>query len=405
MTGNNLQKIKNLEQKNASRLHLTANENQMSNTAASFLSTKLSERYFFGGGKNGVQNMNPFILTGLGEVAELAAKAERALEKILSAKAVNLNCLSGLQAMTCAMLGLTKPGDLILTVDQQDGGHFATKSIIGLIGRRHGYLPYDMSRMEFNLPKLKLLARKKKITAVYLDASYYIKPHNLRGLRDAVGPKVLIIYDASHTLGLIMGGKFQRPFAEGADVICGNTHKTLPGPQKGLIAFKDKKLGEKTNQLIGSCLYSSVHTHHLIALAITILEMEKYGPAYASQTISNAQALGRAFVDLGYDVRSAKPGIYTFNHQIHVFLDEQSDKEKLFKLILNNNISVNFDRLMGKRYFIRLGAQETTRLGMKEKEMRQIAGLIDQAMRGNNVKPAVSRLLKRHKKIRYSFDK
>lgn len=405
MTNNKFKKIKSLEQKNANRLHLTANENQMSKTAASFLSSKLSERYYFGGGKNGVQNMHPFVLTGLGEVAELVADAERALKKMLYAKAVNLNCLSGLHAMTCAILGLTKPGELVLTVNQEDGGHFATKSIIDLIGRRHGYLPYDLSRMEFDLPRLKALAKKKRIAAIYLDASYYIKPHNLRGIRAAVGSKTIIIYDASHTLGLLVGGKFQKPFAEGADIICGNTHKTLPGPQKGLIAFKDKKLGNKTNGLIGSCLYSSVHTHHLIALAVTILEMEKYGAAYAKQTIKNAQALGRAFADLGYDVRTVELGVYTTNHQIHVFIDEKPDKEKLFKLILDNNISVNFDRLMGKKYFIRLGVQETTRLGMKEKDMRLIADLIDQAMQGKNVKPAVKGLLKSHKKMRYSFDK
>lgn len=104
-----------------------------------------------------------------------------------------------------------------------------------------------------------------------------MKPHPIRELRKALGPDVIIVYDASHTLGLIMAGKFQSPLEEGADIISANTHKTLPGPHKGLIAFKDRELGEKANALITANLYSTVHTNSLLALAISIIEADKFG--------------------------------------------------------------------------------------------------------------------------------
>jgi glycine/serine hydroxymethyltransferase len=345
-----------------------------------------------------------FKLTGLNEVDRLVKKAETALKKMLGAKIVNLNCLSGLHAMMCAILSTTKPKDLILTINKKYGGHFATKSLIKLIGRKHGYIPYNLDKMEFDCSGLKKISRTNKITAIYLDASYYLKPHNLKGIRSALGNNTKIIYDASHTLGLITGGQFQNPLKEGADIICGNTHKTLPGSQKGIIAFKNAPLGKQANKIIDGSLHSSVHTHHLISLAITILEMEKFGSAYAKQIISNAQALGKAFVNLGYKVREICPWVYTKNHQIHVFLNKGVNKDHLFERLIKNDISLNFDKLLGNKFFMRIGTQEVTRLGMVEKDMTTISQIIDASLKDVDVKLAVKKLLRNHKKIKYSFD-
>ena len=81
-----------------------------------------------------------------------------------------------------------------------------------------------------------------------MDVSYYLNPHNLREIRDALGDDAVIIYDASHTIGLIMGQQFQAPLQDGANVVCANTHKTLPMAKKGMIAFRDNDFGEKGQQ-------------------------------------------------------------------------------------------------------------------------------------------------------------
>ena len=98
---------------------------------------------------------------------------------------------------------------------------------------------------------------------MYLDISYYVTPIDIAGIRKALGDKAIIIYDASHTVGLMIGHQFQSPLEEGADIICANTHKTLPGPQKGIIVFRDQELADKANSVINSGLFSSAHTHHL----------------------------------------------------------------------------------------------------------------------------------------------
>lgn len=107
----------------------------------------------------------------------------------------------------------------------------------------------------------------------------------MREIREALGEDVIIIYDASHTMGLIMGQQFQAPFKEGANVICANTHKTLPGPQKGMMAFRDKELGKKANAIIDGCLYSSPHTASMIALSTTILEIKEFGQILLNKSL------------------------------------------------------------------------------------------------------------------------
>ncbi|OGJ06259.1 hypothetical protein A2238_01645 [Candidatus Nomurabacteria bacterium RIFOXYA2_FULL_35_9] len=219
-----------------------------------------------------------------------------------------------------------------------------------------------------------------------------------------MGKNAIIIYDASHTIGLMMGGQFQSPLIEGADIICANTHKTLPGPQKGLIAFKNKKLAKKVNDVISKGLVSSSHTHHLIALSISILEMKKYGKKYAKQIIKNSNQLGMNLENLGYEVRKTPNGSYSLNHQVHLYIDNFKNRKKIYSNLVKNNISTNFDDRLGDRLFIRLGTQEITRRGMKEKDMKGIATFIDKSLRGKNVKNDVIKFNSRFKKIYYSFD-
>jgi glycine/serine hydroxymethyltransferase len=394
------------EKRNKEFLHLTANENQMSETARRFLGSKISERYYMGGGENNMVDVGHFTALGFPSVEALITAANKAAQEMLGAASVNLNVLSGVHAMMSAILSSTEPGDTVMTVPLKWGGHFATKGIIERIGRNHVFADYDYEGLRFDVKKIAETCKKKHVNALYLDVSYYLNPHNLKEMREAIGSEPIIIYDASHTMGLIMGKQFQNPFKEGADIICANTHKTLPGPHKGMIAFKNKELADKANTIIDSCLYSTPHMTHLIALAITLLEMKKFGEEYAKQIIRNSNAIAESFVCLGYDVRKANTGRYSENHQVHVFIDTKGDKIKMYKNLLKNNISTNFEshELSGGRLFIRIGTAEVTRRGMKEEEMHIIAILMDKAMQGIDVKKEVLRLNKKFSRIQYSFD-
>jgi len=397
-------KIKQEEKRNDEFLHLTANEPIMSDTARTFMSSRLSDRYFMGAGENGKVDLGPFTALGFPAIEELIVEAENATKQMLGAKYVNLSCLSGVHAMMCAILSTTEPGDVVMTVHHDQGGHFATKGILDRVGRKHVFTSYDFESLSFDTDALKKTYEESGAKAFYMDVSYYLNPHNLREIREALGDDAIIIYDASHTMGLIMGQEFQSPFSEGADVICANTHKTLPGPHKGMIAFRDEELGSKANDIINSCLYSSPHTHHLIALATTILEMKGFGENYAKQIISNSNTLAEALVEMGYKVRKANTGRYSENHQVHLLTSEVGDYKELYDQLFNNNIAVNFDNPLDEGIFIRLGTQEITRRGMKESEMKQIAEYIDRSLKGEKIGDLVNEFISKYQRVHYSFD-
>ena len=402
-----LEQIKQDEKRNSNFLHLTANEDQLSNTARMFLNSKINERYFVGSGdQDGIVDFGHYTALGFKGVDMLIEEAKKAAKEMLSAVDINLNVLSGVHAMMSAILSTTEPGDTVMTVSLDHGGHFATKRIIQRTGRKHIFTDYDFSTLKFDTKKIAEKFKKTGAKVLYLDISYYLNPVNLTEIRAALGKKVIIIFDASHTMGLIMGKKFQDPLREGANIICANTHKTLPGPHKGMIAFRDKKLADKANAIIDGCLYSTPHMSHLIALATTILEMKKYGQDFAKQIISNSNAIGKAFDDLGYEVRKANTGRYSENHQCHVFIDKKGNYMDLYRNLVKNNISTNFEGTVFSqgRWYVRIGTAEVTRRGMKEKEMKEIAILFDKALRGKDVKNDVVALNKKFTKIFYSFD-
>jgi len=403
-----LENIEKEEKRNINFLHLTANENQMSQTARRFLGSKINERYFFGGGNlDQVVDMVHFTGLGFKGIDDLINEAKKAACKMLSAADVNMNVLSGVHSMMCSILSTTDPGDIVMTVPLEFGGHFATKGILERIGRRHIYADFDFSNLRFDVKKIGKKFNEQKIKALYLDVSYYLNSHNLKEIREEIGEDPIIIYDASHTMGLIMGQQFQSPLEEGANVISANTHKTLPGPHKGIIAFRDKDLAEKANAIIDGCLYSTPHITHLIALSTTILELKEFGQEYAKQIIANSNSIAEAFAELGYHVRKANTGSYSENHQAHIFIDNKGDYSLLYKNLIKNNISTNFEgsELSGGRWFIRIGTAEITRRGMKEKEMIKIADLMDRAMKGQDVKDEVVSFNKKFSRIHFSFDK
>lgn len=393
------------EERNNQFLHLTANETIMSDTARTFMRSQLADRYYMGAGEDNIIDYGAFTAVGMPGIGELVDAAEEAARQMLGARYVNLSCLSGVHAMMCAILSTTDPGDTVMTVHHDHGGHFATKGIIDRIGRGHVFASYSFDTLSFDTRELAKTFTKSGAKAFYMDVSYYINPHNLKEIREALGKDAVIIYDASHTMGLIMGQTFQTPLKDGADVICANTHKTLPGPQKGMIAFRDEEIGERANDIIESCLYSSPHTHHMIALATTILEMKEYGKAYAQQIIRNSNALGEVLVKKGYKVRKANTGRYSENHQVHLLTEEIGHYRELYDKLFRNNIAVNFDNLFDKGAFIRLGTQEITRRGMKKEEMDQIATFLDQSLKGKDVGKEVKQFVEKYQTVQYSFDR
>jgi len=171
-----------------------------------------------------------------------------------------------------------------------------------------------------------------------------------------------VAYDGSHVLGLIVGGQFQDPLRESADVLLGSTHKTFPGTQGGIILCNDKDVAKKIAKVImrSPLLIDNIHLHRVGALAITLIEMLLFGEEYAIQIIKSSKTLARYLYEDGIEVK-CKEKDFTQSHQI-LYPQEPEKGLKIRTLLEQAEIIV--DRR------IRIGTQEVTILGMKNKEMR-----------------------------------
>ncbi|OPY27743.1 MAG: Serine hydroxymethyltransferase [Methanocella sp. PtaU1.Bin125] len=227
------------------------------------------------------------------------------------------------------------------------------------------------------------LIREVRPKVVQFGLSVFLFPAPIKELKDvAAEVNAPIWYDGAHVLGLIAGGKFQDPLHEGANVLTASTHKTFPGPNHGIVLGHNlnEDLSKKLNSAVFPGVTSSHHLHAMAALAVTMAEWEIFGEKYAAQVCKNAKALGQALHELGIEVLCAHKG-FTESHTIAVNVAPYGGGAEAANLLERANMIANKNMLPGdkssvKPSGIRLGAQEMTRVGMRESEMKEVAALI-----------------------------
>ncbi|HEC95385.1 MAG TPA: hypothetical protein ENI45_05430 [Thermoplasmatales archaeon] len=194
-------------------------------------------------------------------------------------------------------------------------------------------------------------------------------------------------------------------------------NKTLPGPQGGMLVSdhkgeteEDKKFLRRLNFGVFPGVTSSYHLHHVAAKAVAFAEHLEFGKEYARQTIKNAQALGQALYEKGFEVFGEKFG-FTQSHQLLVRIGEGKGKEASAKLyeagIVTNMNMIPGDENPLNPSGLRLGSQELTRIGMKEEEMEKVAEfmkrvLIDKESAGK-IRKEVAEFRKGFQNVHYCF--
>jgi len=399
------------EAESTKTLHLTANENVLSRTARIHLEGSLYGRYHLGHpDKRAIKGYGSSFLglqlKSLPATHEMEKEACRVTAKLFGATYSDFRPLSGVHAIIVSLVALTSIEDNVYCLKPTDAGHFATADILRRLGRNPRYLPWDNEAADLDLDRVQELFMNVPPRCIYLDHSTSLFPlRNLRNLRDIVPTEVPIIYDASHPLGLIAGGAFANPLLLGADVLQGSTHKSFPGPQKGLILTNSQRAAERLETTMNSFV-SSQHSGDTLALYTTMLEMEEYGKTYAAQIILNSQALGSSLASLGFQVFAPDKGA-TCSHQL-VLVGFGVDENVLSaQKLLSCGISVNSKTSLGKPV-IRLGVQEQTRRGMKGPEMEQIAVFFRRALKDaeepGRLRAEVSAFVAHYQDVHYSFD-
>jgi glycine hydroxymethyltransferase len=248
--------------------------------------------------------------------------------------------------------------------------------------------------------------------------SVFLFPSPIKELAEAahdVG--AYLVYDAAHVLGLIGGKQFQDPLREGADVMCGSTHKTLPGPQGGMILSdhkgdtpEDKSFLRKLGFAVFPGVTSSYHLHHVASKAIAYAEHLEFGEKYAKQTIRNAQQLAQALHERGFKVFGEKLG-FTKSHQILLEIGPRKGKEAS-QILEQAGIITNMNTIPGDEdplnpSGLRLGTPELTRIGMKDEEMKDIAEFYKRILldkeKPTKVQKDIKEFRKNFQEIHYCF--
>jgi glycine/serine hydroxymethyltransferase len=392
-------------------LHMTANENVMSKTAEHFMNSNLSYRYHAGtyDEQEGLLKSrfykvnNALMLRCLPSVFALEEQARICANELFHASFCDFRLLSGMSAVVCMITTITQPGDCVYVFTKESVAHNATVNLLNSLGRKVYFIPWNFKEVTIDLDQLAKQVKKNPPHTVLFDYGTPFYPLPIKEVREIVGNEVIMIYDASHVLGLIAGGQFQNPLEEGCDIIIGNTHKTFPGPQKGVHLYKDEKLGRRIFEQLFKSVLSAQHTHHTIALYITMVEMMLYGKDYAAQIVKNNHALSKALLSHGFKIFSRDKEL-PLSHMLAIIGGFPTDNHDACAALHESCIITNSRKLFDIPA-VRLGVQEPTRRGMKESDMQQIADFYKSIIiDGKNMTLEVQEFISKFNKISYSID-
>jgi len=367
------------------------------------------------------------VYAGCVYIDEVEFECMRLAKKLFKSEFADVRPVSGVVANLAVYCAFTNPGDVMIAPSIPTGGHIShgKKEHYGTAGLVHGldieFYPFDVEEMTIDVDKTKTKIDELKNAGrlpkmAMFGGSLFLFPHPVKELADFFKSYgIHVNYDAAHVAGLIAGGQFQDPLREGADTMTTSTHKTLFGPQGGLV-LGFERYADAIKKATFPGLTSSHHIHHMAAKAITFAEALEFGKDYAKQVIKNAKALAEFLNNFGFKILGEKRG-FTKSHQIAVNVLQYSDGGKVEADLEKANIIANRqlipgDIKAGRNYFhpggIRLGTSEITRLGMKESEMEEVAVFIKEVVIDKKdpklVKVKVKSFRRNFQKVHYCFD-
>jgi glycine/serine hydroxymethyltransferase len=300
------------------------------------------------------------------------------------------------------------------------GGHLSAQpygALFNLAEDRIINFPIDEKNpYRIHTEKMFLLVNENRPALIIFGKSMFLHPEPVRQLQALLKTvpdySPVIMYDGAHVLG-ILGPHFQDPLAEGAHIVTGSTHKTFFGPQRGIIAARiptDSPLKKLWSEIVARTFPGSTSNHHLgtqLAMLAATIEMNAFKDEYQIQVLSNARAFAKACAAEGIPVEGGEDEGYTHTHQVILRVASFGDAKEIASRLEKNNVITNYQALPGDETFyrpsgIRMGVQEMTRFGMKEKDFGDLARLAAEViLRNKNVGLEVSEFRSHFTKMLY----
>lgn len=302
-------------------------------------------------------------------------------KQMLRCKHVSLKPISGLNGMLTTLAAFNQIGDTVMSLSPNSGGHLETAAIVQKLGMKSEFLPFDKNKWKIDVEKLKVRGNLEQIRMIYIDLCMVAFPQPVRELRNILPKNTVVVYDASHVLGLILGDCFQNPLEEGADIMIANTHKTFPGPHKAIFATNRKILKWQFDQMSGHF----ISHHHMADVACLGLIAERFSKEgfckYASKVKENTRLLASLLFQSGVNVQLDHLN-FTECHQIWIECGGKEQVDQVIEICSKANIVINGGLLpsLDGAWGIRIGTQEITNKGIGEEGIHMLAEILSEAI-------------------------
>jgi len=309
------------------------------------------------------------------------------VKELFGAEHANVQPHSGANANMCVYQALLQPGDTVLGLSLDHGGHLTHGSPVNASGMMYNFVAYgtgDEDRIDMdNVRELALEHRPKMIVAGTTSYPRRLDPEPFKAIADEVG--ALLMFDIAHLAGLVAGGSHPNPVPF-ADVVTFTTHKTLRGPRGGCILSKEVH-AKAINKAVFPGWQGGPLEHAIAGKAIAFREaMDPSFKEYAAQIVTNASELAAALAAEGFRLVSGGTDTHMMVVDLTPFDAELTGKVAQATLdeagiTLNKNTIPDDPRSPFVTSGVRIGTPSVTTQGMQEPEMAEIAKLIARALR------------------------
>jgi glycine/serine hydroxymethyltransferase len=379
-----------------------------------------------------------YFYQGIDFIRDVELEAQRELSRYFECSDVELRPVSGQMANEVVFKGMVKfvnrarpEGQLsrrlrlVMNNDLTKGGHLSSQPMGALFNyaeedpatgkERVAHLPLRKDNpYKPDVDALPALLETHKPELIVFGKSMFLYQEPVRAVAEIIRDwpaRPVLMFDMAHVLGLY--GAFQEPFKEGADIVTGSTHKTFFGTQRGVVAGnmpKGSPLRHLWLDIKGRAFPGSTSNHHLgtlLGLLMATYEMNEFKAPFQAQVRANAKAFARALKAHGLQVEGDPADGYTETHQVLVRVKSHGPAMDIARRLEENNIVLNYQALPDDETFLdssglRIGVQEMTRFGMKEKDFDELAGYFaDVVIRNGKAKAEVAKYRRRFLEMGY----
>lgn len=370
--------IEKEEERQENEIELIASENYASRAVLEAMSSVLNNKYSEGySGKR--------YYGGNSVIDEVETLAIERLKQLFKAEHANIQPLSGSPANAAVYMAFLEPGDKVLGLKLDHGGHLSHGHSVNFSGRLYNFVQYELDENGLiNMDEVREVALKEKPKMIVAGFSAYSRNldwKKFKEIADEVGAYTFA--DIAHIAGLIAGGVIDSPVPY-FDVVSSTTHKTLRGPRGAFILCKEK-FAKQIDRAVFPGMQGGPHNHITAARAVAFKEaLEPDFKIYCQQVIKNAQKMAEEFIKKDYKIISGG----TDNHLMVIDLQNKNisglEAEQVLEKI---GVSVSRSTIPNdpappmRPSGIRIGTPAITTRGFKEEEVLLLVELMDEAMK------------------------